>query len=129
MASGKAYRDTCQALLDLGLTHEVCRDIGLRVHQVNVVWPLEASTTREFALGLEEILVVEEKRQVIEYQLKEELYNWRPDTRPDVLGKFDQPDNDHSGGEWARSNPAGHWLLRANADLSPAIIAQRSPKG
>ena len=128
MASGKAYRDTCQALIDLGLTHEVCRDIGLRVHQVNVVWPLEASTTREFALGLEEILVVEEKRQVIEYQLKEELYNWRPDTRPDVLGKFDQPDNDHSGGEWARSNPAGHWLLRANADLSPAIIAQAIAK-
>jgi indolepyruvate ferredoxin oxidoreductase len=128
MASGKAYRDTCQALLDLGLTNEVCKDIGLRLHQVNVVWPLEASATREFAQGLEEILVVEEKRQIIEYQLKEELYNWRPDTRPDVLGKFDQPENDHSGGEWARPNPAGNWLLRANADLSPALIAQAIAK-
>lgn len=128
IASGKAYRDTCQALSDLGLTHEVCHEIGLRLHQVNVVWPLEASTTREFALGLEEILVVEEKRQIIEYQLKEELYNWRPDTRPDVLGKFDQSDTDHSGGEWARANPAGHWLLRANADLSPALIAQAIAK-
>jgi indolepyruvate ferredoxin oxidoreductase len=128
MASGKAYRDTCQALLDLGLTNEVCQGIGLRLHQVNVVWPLEASATREFAQGLEEILVVEEKRQIIEYQLKEELYNWRPDTRPDVLGKFDQPENDHSGGEWAQPNPAGNWLLRANADLSPALIAQAIAK-
>lgn len=128
MASGKAFRDTCQALMDLGLTDDICREIGLRLHQVNVVWPLEARTTREFALGLEEILVVEEKRQIIEYQLKEELYNWRPDARPDVLGKFDQPESDHSGGEWARSNPAGHWLLRANADLTPALIAQAIAK-
>lgn len=128
MASGKAYRDTCQALLDLGLKTEVCKHIGLRLHQVNVVWPLEPCSTREFAQGLEEILVVEEKRQIIEYQLKEELYNWRPDTRPDVLGKFDQPENDHSGGEWAQPNPAGNWLLRANADLSPALIAQAIAK-
>ncbi|MDN3986320.1 indolepyruvate ferredoxin oxidoreductase family protein [Zwartia vadi] len=128
MASGKAYRDTCQALLDLGLDHEVCRQIGVRVHQVNVVWPLEASTTREFALGLEEIIVVEEKRQVIEYQLKEELYNWRPDTRPVVVGKFDQPESDYSGGEWAQPNPVGNRLLRANADLSPALIAQAIAK-
>lgn len=128
MASGKAYRDTCQALLDLGLDHDVCRQIGVRVHQVNVVWPLEASTTREFALGLEEIIVVEEKRQVIEYQLKEELYNWRPDTRPVVVGKFDQPESDYSGGEWAQPNPVGNRLLRANADLSPALIAQAIAK-
>jgi indolepyruvate ferredoxin oxidoreductase len=128
MASGKAYQDTCQALLDLGLSTEVCKQIGLRLHHVNVVWPLEPRSTREFAQGLEEILVVEEKRQIIEYQLKEELYNWRPDTRPDVLGKFDQPENDHSGGEWARPNPAGNWLLRANADLSPALIAQAIAK-
>jgi len=128
MASGKAYRDTCQALLDLGLTHEVCRQIGVRLHQVNVVWPLEASITREFAQGLEEIIVVEEKRQVIEYQLKEELYNWRPDTRPDVVGKFDQLESDHSGGEWAQPNPTSNRLLRANADLSPALIAQAIAK-
>lgn len=128
MASGKAYRDTCQALLDLGLSHEVCKQIGLRLHQVNVVWPLEPQSTREFALGLEEILVIEEKRQIIEYQLKEELYNLRPDARPNVLGKFDQPENDQCGGEWAQPNPTGNWLLRANADLSPALIAQAIAK-
>ncbi len=55
-----------------------------------MVWPLEATITRDFAQGLQEILVVEEKRQIIEYQLKEELYNWRDDVRPNVLGKFDE---------------------------------------
>lgn len=124
IASGKAYRDTCQALFDLGLDSAVCQRVGIRLHQVNVVWPLEPSSTREFALGLKEILVVEEKRQLVEYQIKEELYNWRPDVRPDVLGKFDQAPGDHTGGEWSLSNPAGKWLLRAKADLSPSLIAQ-----
>lgn len=124
IASGKAYNDMRQALVDLGLDDDTCRRLGIRVHKVSVVWPLEASITREFATGLREILVVEEKRQVIEYQLKEELYNWRPDVRPNVLGKFDEPEGDYSGGEWSRPNPSAHTLLRANADLSPALIAR-----
>jgi indolepyruvate ferredoxin oxidoreductase len=128
IASGKAFNDTRQALADLGLDDATCRQLGIRVHKVNVVWPLEASITRDFATGLKEILVVEEKRQVIEYQLKEELYNWRPDVRPDVLGKFDEPEGDHSGGEWAQPNPSGNWLLRAKADLTPAIIAKAIAK-
>jgi indolepyruvate ferredoxin oxidoreductase len=90
IASGKAFNDTRQALLDLGLDDDTCRQLGIRLHKVGVVWPLEAQLTREFATGLQEILVVEEKRQVIEYQLKEELYNWRSDVRPNVLGKFDE---------------------------------------
>jgi indolepyruvate ferredoxin oxidoreductase len=90
IASGKAYNDMRQALLDLGLDDAACRQLGIRLHKVGVVWPLEAQLTREFATGLQEILVVEEKRQVIEYQLKEELYNWRPDVRPNVVGKFDE---------------------------------------
>ena len=128
IASGKAYNDTRQALLDLGLDDETCRRIGLRLHKVAVVWPLEAQTTREFATGLREIMVVEEKRQVIEYQLKEELYNWRPDVRPNVLGKFDEVEGDFSGGEWSMPNPSARTLLRANADLSPAIIARAIAK-
>ncbi|AKJ31648.1 indolepyruvate ferredoxin oxidoreductase family protein [Caldimonas brevitalea] len=124
IASGKAYNDTRQALHDLGLDDATCRRIGIRLHKVSVVWPLEATITREFATGLQEILVVEEKRQVIEYQLKEELYNWREDVRPNVLGKFSEPDGDHSGGEWSMPNPAQNWLLRAKADLNPALIAK-----
>ena len=120
IASGKAYNDTRQALLDLGLDDATCRQLGIRLHKVGVVWPLEAQLTREFATGLQEILVVEEKRQVIEYQLKEELYNWRDDVRPTVLGKF----NEMEGGEWSTPSPSANTLLRANADLSPAIIAR-----
>ena len=127
IASGKAYNDTRQALLDLGLDDATCRRIGIRLHKVGVVWPLEAQLTREFATGLQEILVVEEKRQVIEYQLKEELYNWRPDVRPTVLGKFNAVESsDHygPGGEWSVPNPTANTLLRANADLNPALIAR-----
>ena len=120
IASGKAYNDTRQALLDLGLDDVICRQLGIRLHKVGVVWPLEAQLTREFATGLQEIMVVEEKRQVIEYQLKEELYNWRDDVRPTVLGKF----NEMEGGEWSTPSPSANTLLRANADLSPAIIAK-----
>jgi indolepyruvate ferredoxin oxidoreductase len=128
IASGKAYNDTRQALADLGLDDDTCRSLGIRLHKVNVVWPLEATITREFARGLQEILVVEEKRQVIEYQLKEELYNWRLDVRPNVLGKFDETEDGTSGGEWSRSNPSDMWLLRAKADLTPAIIAKAIAK-
>jgi len=125
IASGKAYNDMRQALVDLGIDDATAARIGLRVHKVNVVWPLEADTTRTFAQGLQEILVIEEKRQMIEYQLKEELYNWREDVRPTVLGKFSTDEHgDHSGGEWSRPNPAAHWLLRAKADLNPALIAR-----
>jgi indolepyruvate ferredoxin oxidoreductase len=124
IASGKAFNDTRQALIDLGLDDATCRQIGLRLHKVGVVWPLEAQLTREFAMGLQEILVIEEKRQVIEYQLKEELYNWRADVRPNILGKFDELPGDATGGEWSVPNPTAHTLLRANADLSPALIAK-----
>ncbi|MES2948958.1 MAG: indolepyruvate ferredoxin oxidoreductase family protein [Pseudomonadota bacterium] len=132
IASGKAYNDTRQALLDLGLDDATCQRIGIRLHKVGVVWPLEAQLTREFATGLKEILVVEEKRQVIEYQLKEGLYNWRADVRPRVLGKFNEMESDASGfgsgGEWGMPNPSDNTLLRANADLSPAIIARAIAK-
>ena len=128
IASGKAYNDTRQALLDLGLDDATCQRLGIRVHKVGVVWPLESHSTREFAMGLQEILVVEEKRQLIEYQIKEALYNWRDDVRPKVLGKFDEEEGETTGGEWSVSNPHSRTLLRANADLTPALIAKALAK-
>ncbi|MDS1142467.1 indolepyruvate ferredoxin oxidoreductase family protein [Pusillimonas sp. SM2304] len=120
MTAGKAYLDTRQALADLGLDEAACAQLGIRLMKVGCVWPLNAQDAREFATGLEEILVVEEKRQILEYALKEELYNWRDDVRPKVYGKFDEKDN--AGGEW--SVPRGQWLLPARAELSPALIAR-----
>ncbi|MBV8030303.1 MAG: indolepyruvate ferredoxin oxidoreductase family protein, partial [Betaproteobacteria bacterium] len=86
--TGKSFGDVMQALADLGIDERVARDIGLRVYKIALSWPLEPQGARRFAEGLEEILVVEEKRQVIEYQIKEELYNWKEGIRaPRVVGK------------------------------------------
>ena len=121
VTTGKSYGDVMQALNDLGITKDVARDIGLRVYKVAMSWPLEPQGARRFADGLEEILVVEEKRQLIEYQIKEELYNWKEGVRaPRVVGKFDD------SGEWSRSGgrPAGTWLLPAHYEHSPAMVAK-----
>ncbi len=120
VASGKAYLDTRQALVDLGLDEQACRRVGIRLFKCAMVWPLEAQTIRDFAEGLTEILVVEEKRQVIEYQLKEELFQWIAAGKrvPRVIGKFDEKD----GGEWAV--PRGNWILPAADEFSPAIVAK-----
>jgi len=114
--SGKSYQDVRQALEDLGITDQDAAEMGLRVFKVAMPWPLEPDSIRHFAEGLEEILVVEEKRQIVEYQLKEQLYNWRDDVRPRVIGKFDEK------GEWVR--PHGDWLLPAAGELTPAMIAR-----
>ncbi|MBN8477946.1 MAG: indolepyruvate ferredoxin oxidoreductase family protein [Burkholderiales bacterium] len=116
VTSGKSYLDVRQALDDLGLDERDLAELGVRIYKVAMPWPLEPEGVREFAEGLEEILVVEEKRQVVEYQLKEQLYNWRDDVRPRVVGKFDEK------GEWVR--PHGDWLLPAAGELTPAMIAR-----
>jgi indolepyruvate ferredoxin oxidoreductase len=120
ITAGKSYLDTRQALDDLGIDESVARDIGIRLYKVGMTWPLEAEGVRNFSRGLEEILVVEEKRQILEYQLKEELYNWRDDVRPRVVGKFDDT------GEWSNKRGVGHgdWLLPATYELNPAQIAR-----
>jgi indolepyruvate ferredoxin oxidoreductase len=124
IAGGKAYADAQQALADLGLDDELCRRLGVRVHKVSVAWPLESDAVREFASGLSEILVVEEKRPIIEQQLKDELYHYPSERRPRVLGKYGEPDADSCGGEWSRRRPGESWLLRAKADLTPGLIAK-----
>ena len=116
ITSGKSYLDVRQALADLGITESDAAEIGIRVFKVAMPWPLEPEGVRHFAEGLEEILVVEEKRQIVEYQLKEQLYNWRTDVRPRVVGKFDEK------GEWMR--PHGDWLLPATSELTPAMVAR-----
>ncbi len=117
ICSGKSYMDVLEALEELGINEQEASHIGVRLFKVSMPWPLEPDGVREFAQGLEEILVVEEKRQMVEYQLKEQLYNWRADVRPRVIGKFDEK------GEWG-VHPRGDWLLPATADFSIAQIAR-----
>ena len=116
IASGKSYLDVLQALDDLGIDSAVAAQIGLRVFKVAMPWPLEPQGVREFAQGLDEVLVVEEKRQLIEYQLKEQLYNWPDSMRPRVVGKYDE----HGEWEAARSD----WLLPAAGEHTPAMVAR-----
>ena len=109
MASGKAYADVRQALYELGITEEIARDIGLRLYKVGMPWPLEPEGARAFAEGLEEVLVVEEKREMVEHQLKWQLFNWKENVRPRVVGKHDENNN---------------WLLPAENELSVGQVAQ-----
>ena len=109
ITTGKAYLDVMQALEDLGIDAAKASDIGLRVFKVGMSWPLEPVGTHAFAEGLEEILVVEEKRSIIEDQLTGQLYNWPVDKRPAVIGEFDQEGND---------------LLPNQGELTPAMVAR-----
>ncbi len=109
VTTGKSYLDVMQALDDLGIDAAEAGRIGLRVYKVGMSWPLERDGVRAFAQGLEEILVVEEKRAVIENQFKEQLYNWREDVRPRVIGKFDEQ---------------REWILPSTGELTPAQIAR-----
>jgi indolepyruvate ferredoxin oxidoreductase len=108
IASGKAYSDTMQALNELGITAQMARDIGLRLYKVGMPWPLEPDGIRDFCSGLEEVLVVEEKREFIEHQLKWQLYNWDEKVRPRVVGTQDE---------------RGQWLLRPDNELTITRIA------
>ena len=120
ITAGKSYLDTRQALADLGIDEQAAADIGIRLYKIGMTWPLEADGVHEFAKGLDEILVVEEKRQILEYALKEELYNLPDGERPRVVGKFDDT------GEWSNKGGTGHgdWLLPATYELNPALIAR-----
>ena len=92
MASGKSYEDIRQALRELGVTPEVAAKIGLRLYKIGMPWPLEPQGVREFAVGLEEIFIIEERREIVENQVKQELFNWRDDVRPRIVGKMDEHD-------------------------------------
>jgi len=86
-APGKTYYDLREALRELGLDDEALRRYGIRLLHMRMLFPLEAGTVREFAHGLEELLVVEEKRGLVELFVRDALYN-APE-RPRIVGKRD----------------------------------------
>ncbi|MBX2858241.1 MAG: indolepyruvate ferredoxin oxidoreductase family protein [Cellvibrionaceae bacterium] len=109
ITTGKSYLDVMQALEDLGIDENKASHIGLRIFKVGMSWPLEPVATHEFAQDLEEILVVEEKRSIIEDQLTGQLYNWPVGKRPRVIGEFDELGKD---------------LLPNLGELTPAMVAR-----
>lgn len=110
VTTGKSYLDVLQALEYLGLDEQACADIGIRVYKVGMTWPLEPEGIARFAQGLEDIIVVEEKRAFIERQMKEQFFNWPASwgQRPSIVGKYDE---------------AGEWILPSTGELTPATIA------
>ena len=108
VTTGKSYLDVRQALDDLGIDAEMARDLGLRIYKVGMPWPLEREGAREACAGTERVLVVEEKRSLIEWQLKDILYDLPGDRRPVVEGKQDS---------------AGRQLFRINGELHADEVA------
>jgi indolepyruvate ferredoxin oxidoreductase len=108
VASGKAFLDVMEALKQIGLDGEAAERLGLRVYKLGLVWPVEAHGVTDFAQGLEEILVVEEKRGFIEDQIARILYN-APGSRPRVVGKQDTD---------------GAVLLPSNGEIDPVMVAR-----
>ncbi|KIP87608.1 indolepyruvate ferredoxin oxidoreductase [Stenotrophomonas maltophilia] len=110
VTTGKSYLDVLQALEYLGLNEAACADIGIRVYKVGMTWPLEPQGIARFAQGLEDIIVVEEKRAFIERQMKEQFFNWPASwgPRPSIVGKYDEE---------------GEWILPSTGELTPATIA------
>ncbi|MFT4249494.1 MAG: indolepyruvate ferredoxin oxidoreductase family protein, partial [Pseudomonas sp.] len=110
VTTGKSYLDVLQALEYLGLDERACAEIGIRLYKVGMTWPLEPQGITAFARGLQDIVVVEEKKAFIESQMKELFYNWPAawGARPSIVGKYDEH---------------GEWILPSTGELTPATIA------
>lgn len=85
---GKSYLDTRQALDDLGIDEARANQLGIRLFKVACPWPFDVEHMREFARGLDMVIVVEEKRSLIEVQLRENLYGTA--NQPEIIGKVDE---------------------------------------
>ncbi|NGN44007.1 indolepyruvate ferredoxin oxidoreductase family protein [Mesorhizobium sp. CGMCC 1.15528] len=103
---GKSYLDVRQALDDIGIDEMRANEIGVRLFKVGCPWPLDLEHIADFVRGLETVIVVEEKRSLIEVQVRENLYNTA--MHPTVIGKKDE---------------RGDWLFPAKGALDPNDIA------
>ena len=89
VAAGKAYLDTRQALADLGLDEAACQRLGIRLYKPGLIWPMDPVGLTRFAAGSDAVLVVEEKRPVMEEQIARALYGLDAAQRPALAGKQD----------------------------------------
>jgi indolepyruvate ferredoxin oxidoreductase len=103
---GKSYLDVRQALDELGIDEVRCNDLGIRLYKIGCPWPISQQDLKQFSDGLELIIVVEEKRSLIEVQVREELYGTA--NQPVCIGKKDEQRN---------------WLFPVKGALDPNEIA------
>ena len=106
VTTGKAYLDVRQALDELGIDEVRCNELGLRILKIGCPWPIPRDELVEFAKGLDLIIVVEEKRSLLEVQVREELYGTA--NQPVCIGKKDE---------------RGNWLFPVKGALDPNEVA------
>jgi indolepyruvate ferredoxin oxidoreductase len=103
---GKSYLDVRQALDELSIDEFKCNDLGIRLYKIGCPWPISRQDLKQFAEGLELIIVVEEKRSLLEVQVREELYGTA--NQPVCIGKKDE---------------LGNWLFPVKGALDPNDVA------
>lgn len=114
ITAGKSHLDTMEALALLGVDADTCQRLGIEIYKVGMVWPLSPTDALEFVQGKTEVLVIEEKRGIIESQLKEYFYDW-PGSKPNrMTGKHDE-----------RGNKMLPWTGELTPLLLVPVIAQR----
>src|SRR4051812_31053868 len=106
ITTGKAYLDVRQAFDELGIDEIKCNELGLRLFKIACPWPIARQELADFAAGLDLIIVVEEKRSLIEVQVREELYGTA--NQPVCIGKKDEQ---------------GNWLFPVKGALDPNEVA------
>jgi len=106
ITTGKSYLDVRQAFDELGIDEVACSQLGIRLYKVGCPWPISRRELAEFAVGLDLIIVVEEKRSLIEVQVREELYGTA--NQPVCIGKRDE---------------RGSWLFPVKGALDPNEVA------
>jgi indolepyruvate ferredoxin oxidoreductase len=106
ITTGKSYLDVRQAFDELGIDEVKCNELGIRLYKVGCPWPLSRRELQDFAQGLDLIIVVEEKRSLIEVQVREELYG--TPNQPLCIGKKDEQ---------------GNWLFPVKGALDPNEVA------
>ncbi|MBR1147901.1 indolepyruvate ferredoxin oxidoreductase family protein [Bradyrhizobium sp. AUGA SZCCT0431] len=114
VTTGKAHLDLMEALQLLGLTESECRRLGIDIYKVGMVWPLAHHDALEFVREKREILVIEEKRGIIESQFKEYFYDY-PGHKPEhMAGKSDE-----------NNDPLVPWVGELSPRLLAPIVAKR----
>ncbi|WOX05836.1 indolepyruvate ferredoxin oxidoreductase family protein [Microbulbifer pacificus] len=131
---GKAHGDLLEALKLLELTEQDLLEYGISIHKVAMSWPLEPRGMSEFARGMERILVVEEKRPLVEDQMKNLFYGWPDQQRPKVVGKKDLDGNDLLPAIWGFgpdqvAKAIARWLADTELAVRLVPLAERLGQG
>jgi indolepyruvate ferredoxin oxidoreductase len=107
VTTGKAHGDLMEALRLLGIGEAECRALGIDIYKIGMVWPLARRDALDFVRGKDEVLVIEEKRGIVESQFKEYFYDWPGHKPRAMVGKRDE---------------AGNRLVPWTGELSPRLL-------